>query len=58
MKGSKGKRWMDSLLRKQAADHSAHNNNSNREPSSRRIHKNGDGLHRAGGFGYRQGHCS
>ncbi|MGC6588717.1 peptidoglycan DD-metalloendopeptidase family protein [Paenibacillus sp. Dod16] len=33
MKGSKGKRWMDSLLRKQAADHSAHNNNSNREPS-------------------------
>lgn len=32
MKGSKGKRWMDSLLRKQAADHSAHNN-SNREPS-------------------------
>ncbi|WP_339269116.1 peptidoglycan DD-metalloendopeptidase family protein [Paenibacillus sp. FSL W8-0187] len=33
MKGSKGKRWIDSLLRKQAADHSAHNNNSNREPS-------------------------
>ncbi|MCT1398073.1 M23 family metallopeptidase [Paenibacillus sp. p3-SID867] len=33
MKGSKGKRWMDSLLRKQAADYSAHNNNSNREPS-------------------------
>lgn len=33
MKGSKGKRRMDSLLRKQAADHSAHNNNSNREPS-------------------------
>lgn len=33
MKGSKGRRWMDSLLRKQAADHSAHNNNSNREPS-------------------------
>ncbi|RAR43727.1 M23 family metallopeptidase [Paenibacillus sp. MDMC362] len=33
MKGSKGKRWMESLLRKQAADHSAHNNNSNREPS-------------------------
>lgn len=33
MKGSKGKRWMDSILRKQAADHSAHNNNSNREPS-------------------------
>lgn len=33
MKGSKGKRWMDSLLRKQAADHSAHNNNSNRESS-------------------------
>lgn len=31
MKGSKGKRWMDSILRKQAADHSTLNHNSNQE---------------------------
>ncbi|MGY5346476.1 peptidoglycan DD-metalloendopeptidase family protein [Paenibacillus glucanolyticus] len=37
MKGSKGKRWMNSVLRNQAGEHSAHNNNSNSgssEPSS------------------------